>query len=112
MKTLITRLLELDSCKNIHEREQLVLQHVTDDTMKHLLPLLNDILVLKVFESYSFNVISGTLYIINCMLYNSSQFPQTQATMHMHSAERTKGLHKLLFNIVHQVSIKLTTQHS
>ena len=48
VKTLITRLLELDSCKNIHEREQLILEHITDDKMKHLLPLLNDILVLKV----------------------------------------------------------------
>ena len=48
VKTLITRLLEMDNCKNIHEREQLVLQHVVDDSMKLLLPLLNDILVLKV----------------------------------------------------------------
>ena len=48
VKTLITRLLELDSCKNIHEREQLVLQHITDDDLKQLLPLLNDILVMKV----------------------------------------------------------------
>ena len=49
VKTLITRLLELDSCKNIHEREQLVLQHIVDDDMKQLLPLLNDILVMKVY---------------------------------------------------------------
>ena len=48
VKTLITRLLELDSCKNLHDREQLVLQHVTDEKMKQLLPLLNDLLVLKV----------------------------------------------------------------
>ena len=48
VKTLITRLLELDSCKNIHEREQLILQHVTDEEMRNFLPLLNDILVLKV----------------------------------------------------------------
>lgn len=48
VKMLITRLLELDSCKNLHDREQLVLQHMTDEKMKQLLPLLNDLLVLKV----------------------------------------------------------------
>ncbi len=48
VKTLITRLLELDSCKNIHEREQLLLQHITDDDMRLMLPLLNDILIMKV----------------------------------------------------------------
>ena len=49
VKTLITRLLEMDSCKNLHEREQLVLRHIPDDNeLKALLPLLNDILVLKV----------------------------------------------------------------
>ena len=48
VKTLITRLLELDSCKNLHDREHLVLHHVTDEKMRMLLPLLNDLLVLKV----------------------------------------------------------------
>ena len=48
VKILITRLLELDSCKNIHEREQLILQHVIDEELRRVLPLLNDILVLKV----------------------------------------------------------------
>lgn len=48
VKTVITRLLELDSCKNLHDREQLVLQHMTNERMKQLLPLLNDLLVLKV----------------------------------------------------------------
>ena len=48
VKTQIARLLELDSCKNIHEREQLILQHVVDEEMRKLLPLLNDLLVLKV----------------------------------------------------------------
>lgn len=48
VRTLITRLLELDSCKNIHDREQLILDHVRDEQMRQLLPLLNDILVLKV----------------------------------------------------------------
>ena len=50
VKTLITRLLELDSCKNIHDREQLILDHVKDEQMRQLLPLLNDILVLKVTQ--------------------------------------------------------------
>ena len=53
VKTLITRLLELDSCKNLHDREQLVLQHVMDEKMKQLLPLLNDLLVLKVLINTS-----------------------------------------------------------
>lgn len=51
VKTVITRLLELDSCKNLHDREQLVLQHMTDEKMKQLLPLLNDLLVLKVKQN-------------------------------------------------------------
>ena len=53
VKTLIARLLELDSCKNIHEREQLILQHITDEEMRKFLPLLNDILVLKVTRQYA-----------------------------------------------------------
>ena len=48
VKTLITRLLELDTCRNIHDREQLILEHILDENMRQLLPLLNDILVLKV----------------------------------------------------------------
>lgn len=48
VKTLITRLLELDTCKNIHDREQLILEHILDENTRQLLPLLNDILVLKV----------------------------------------------------------------
>ena len=48
VKTLITRLLELDTCKNIHDREQLILEHIHDENTRQLLPLLNDILVLKV----------------------------------------------------------------
>ena len=48
VKTLIIRLLELDACKNIHDREQLILDHITDEKMRLVLPLLNDILVLKV----------------------------------------------------------------
>lgn len=48
VKTLITRLLELDTCKNIHDREQLILEHIQDENTRQLLPLLNDILVLKV----------------------------------------------------------------
>ena len=48
VKTLITRLLELDACKNIHDREQLILEHIQDENTRQLLPLLNDLLVLKV----------------------------------------------------------------
>ena len=48
VKTLITRLLGLDACKNIHDREQLILKHIQDEKTRQLLPLLNDLLVLKV----------------------------------------------------------------
>ena len=55
VKTLIARLLELDTCKNIHDREQLILEHILDENTRQLLPLLNDILVLKV-HVYMYNV--------------------------------------------------------
>ena len=48
VKILVTKLLQIDNCKNIHEREQLLLQHISDPEMRELLPLLNDLLVLKV----------------------------------------------------------------
>lgn len=48
VKTLLTRLLELDTCVNIHDKEQLILRHITDEEMRKYLPLLNDLLVLKV----------------------------------------------------------------
>lgn len=48
VKTLVTKLLQIDMCKNIHEREQLLLHHITDPEMRELLPILNDLLVLKV----------------------------------------------------------------
>ena len=48
VKTLLTRLLELDTCSNIHDKEQLILQHIVDDDLRKLLPILNDLLVLKV----------------------------------------------------------------
>ena len=48
VKTLLTRLLELDTCANVHEKEQLILQLITDEDMRKVLPVLNDLLVLKV----------------------------------------------------------------
>ena len=48
VKTLLTRLLELDTCSNIHDKEQLILDHVIDEEMRKYLPLLNDLLMLKV----------------------------------------------------------------
>ena len=38
----------IDKCRNLHEREQLLLSHITTDHQLDLLPLLNDLLVLKV----------------------------------------------------------------
>lgn len=48
VKTLLVRLLELDTCTTIHKKEQLLLQHVNDEEMREHLPLLNDLLVVKV----------------------------------------------------------------
>ena len=56
-KTLLLRLLGIDKCRNLHEREQLLLSHVTMDEQLDLLPLLNDLLVLKVrmyIRTYAF----------------------------------------------------------
>jgi len=47
-KKLLLRLLGIDKCRNLHEREQLLLSHITTDHQLDLLPLLNDLLVLKV----------------------------------------------------------------
>ena len=69
VKTLITRLLELDSCKNIHEREQLILQHITDDDMRLMLPLLNDILIMKV-PLYSPLSVCVCIHLALCVLYS------------------------------------------
>ena len=49
VKTLITRLLELDRCHNAHEREDLILKHVSKESgLTNMLPLLNDLLMVKV----------------------------------------------------------------
>lgn len=54
-KTLLLRFLGIDKCRNLHEREQRLLSHVTTDEQLDLLPLLNDLLVLKV-RTYAFTV--------------------------------------------------------
>ena len=49
VKTLITRLLDLDKCHNAHERENLILFHVSKEPgLSNMLPLLNDLLMVKV----------------------------------------------------------------
>ena len=58
VKTLLTRLLGLDTCGSIHDKEELILQHITDDKMRKYLPLLNDLLVLKVL-----------LFVVCCYYY-------------------------------------------
>lgn len=60
MKTLLTRLLGLDACVNVHDKEQQILQNVTDEKMRKCLPLLNDLLSLKVQQPY-------VVYIIDYM---------------------------------------------
>ena len=57
VKTLITRLLELDKCHNAHEREDLILSHVGKDSgLSNMLPLLNDLLMVKVCLPYISNI--------------------------------------------------------
>ena len=49
VKTLITRLLDLDKCQSAHEREDLILKHVNKELdLSNMLPLLNDLLMVKV----------------------------------------------------------------
>lgn len=62
VKILVTKLLQIDNCKNIHEREQVLLQHISDPEMRELLPLLNDLLVLKVFGQ-RFLELCATIYL-------------------------------------------------
>ena len=71
VKTLITRLLELDTCKNIHDREQLILEHILDENTRQLLPLLNDILVLKVLCKI-FYLTTAILHMLCALICHSS----------------------------------------
>ena len=48
VKSIVTKLLRIDICMNIHEREQILLESITDLELREMLPLLNDLLVLKV----------------------------------------------------------------
>ena len=105
VKTLVTKLLKLDTCKNIHDREALLVSHITEPSMMEMLPLLNDLLGLKVkvhinYASKQSHVIILSLIVCACMC----QFPQTPTTNAMvHHEHRTNGLHQLLLKIVHQV---------
>ena len=47
-KVLISRLLAINKCKNLHEREQQILSSITTPEQEEMLPLLNDLLGLKV----------------------------------------------------------------
>lgn len=77
VKLLIERLLQLDLCHSLNEREQTILQQFRDEydvSIKEYLPLLNDLLMLK--------------------------FPQTDHVINLTSHERLKNLHRLLHAIV------------
>ena len=53
VKTLITHLLELDKCHNAHEREDMILSCVNEDSdLSNMLSLLNDLLMVKVYMLY------------------------------------------------------------
>lgn len=53
------------------------------------------------FSRYKIQAFKGFEFILVRVI--CLQFPQTSVTMHMTHDERTKGLHTLLFQIVHQV---------
>lgn len=50
VKTLVARLLELESCHSAHEREHVIISKVSD-TLKPDLPLLNELLSINVGET-------------------------------------------------------------
>ena len=47
-RNLLLKLLEMDKCKTIHDKEEALLKKVTEPTLKERLPLLNGMLNLKV----------------------------------------------------------------
>ncbi|KAI6656437.1 Adenylate cyclase type 10 [Oopsacas minuta] len=79
VRILIERLLQLETCYSLHEREQAILtqfQDACDDDILEYLPLLNDLLMLK--------------------------YTQTDRVSHLTADQRHTHLHRLLFNIVEQ----------
>ena len=79
VRILIERLLQLETCRSLHEREQAILtqfQDACDDDIIEYLPLLNDLLMLK--------------------------YIQTDKVSHLTGEQRHSHLHRLLFNIVEQ----------
>lgn len=79
VRVLIERLLQLETCHSLHEREQAILtqfQDACDDDIIEYLPLLNDLLMLK--------------------------YTQTDRVSHLTAEQRHSHLHRLLFNIVEQ----------
>ena len=79
VRVLIERLLQLETCHSLHEREQAILtqfQDACDEDIIEYLPLLNDLLMLK--------------------------YTQTERVSHLTAEQRHSHLHRLLFNIVEQ----------
>ena len=79
VRVLIERLLQLETCHSLHEREQAILtqfQDACDEDIIEYLPLLNDLLMLK--------------------------YTQTDRVSHLTAEQRHSHLHRLLFNIVEQ----------
>jgi adenylate cyclase 10 len=79
VKTILTRLLELDKCQYVHDKEQVIVQHVMNLETMNYLSLLNELLGLK--------------------------FPTTSLVSSMNHSERVKNFHHLLFTIVHQETL-------
>ncbi len=48
IKTIMRQLLELNKTTSMQEREQKILQRITEESMRLMLPLLNDIFAVKV----------------------------------------------------------------
>lgn len=48
IKTIMRQLLELNKTTSMQEREQKILQRITEESMRLMIPLLNDIFAVKV----------------------------------------------------------------
>ncbi|XP_078349307.1 adenylate cyclase type 10-like isoform X2 [Oculina patagonica] len=79
VQTLITNLLELDTCRTASEKEHALIEHITDHKLREKMFLLNDLL--------------GT------------HIPPNPDFAHMDSDQITGHFHTLLFDIVHQFAV-------
>ena len=56
VRTLLFRLLQINVCKNVHDKEEALLQRITAPELREKLPLLNNLLNLKVIFFFLLHV--------------------------------------------------------